>query len=330
MRLIELYIQEVTRRLPVKSRAAIALELQSTINGMLPENHSEEDIKRILAKLGNPAVMASRYLNRPMYLIGPRYFDVYITLLKKIVPIAIIITLISILTVQIVSSEKNDTILNIILDVFSQGISASLTAVIQVFFWLTLVFVIIERTDKGKDPIPLTMKFKEWTPDDLKNIRYIVKEKRIPKAEVFFSFLWIAIWVSLYFNASALIGVYEQGKNGVEFMVQTFNQDVLMSYAPLVVIVSIAEVAFNIQKWLAEKWTLKLAIGNTLVQVLSVSAFMIILSNSNLFNSDFIFYLKDLFKTTKDIEIMITRGAMFFMTFFAMIDLFNGFRKAKI
>jgi len=81
MRIIDLYIQEVTRRLPEKSREDIALELRSTIEDMLPDDYSEEDVKPVLEKMGNPAILASGYLDRPMHLIGPRYFDVYINLL---------------------------------------------------------------------------------------------------------------------------------------------------------------------------------------------------------------------------------------------------------
>ena len=34
-----------------------------------------------------PVSLANGYLDRPMHLIGPRYFDVYTTLLKMIIPI---------------------------------------------------------------------------------------------------------------------------------------------------------------------------------------------------------------------------------------------------
>ena len=48
MNLIEVYIQEVTRRLPEKSREDIALELRSTIEDMLPDDYNEEDVKLVL------------------------------------------------------------------------------------------------------------------------------------------------------------------------------------------------------------------------------------------------------------------------------------------
>lgn len=84
MNLIEIYIYEVTRRLPEKNREDIALELQSTIEDMLPVDYSEKDVKMVLEKLGSPVTLASGYGDRPMHLIGPRYFNVYVTLLKMI------------------------------------------------------------------------------------------------------------------------------------------------------------------------------------------------------------------------------------------------------
>lgn len=90
MDLIKLYIQEVTWRLPDKTRNDIALELESTIYDMLPEDYSEDDVKRVLETLGNPAVLASQYNEKPMHLIGPKYYEAYTTLLKLCLPIAAI------------------------------------------------------------------------------------------------------------------------------------------------------------------------------------------------------------------------------------------------
>ena len=115
MNLIEIYIQEVTRRLPEKSRKDIALELRSTIEDMLPDDYAEEDVKKALEKLGNPASLASGYRDRPMHLIGPRYYDLYVTLLKMILPIAGVIALISMIASYFFSYNGEEAILNIII-----------------------------------------------------------------------------------------------------------------------------------------------------------------------------------------------------------------------
>ncbi len=150
MELIELYIQEVTRRLPEKNREDIGLELQSTIADMLPEDHTEQDVKAVLLKLGDPVTLASGYRDRPMHLIGPRYYDVYISLLKMILPIAAVFSLIALVGDNPFRDTEN-TIVDAILKIIGKGIAGIISTSIQVFFWLTLSFAIAERLDTSKN-----------------------------------------------------------------------------------------------------------------------------------------------------------------------------------
>ncbi len=193
MNLIDIYVEEVAKRLPEKNREDIILELRSTIEGMLPDDYNEDDEKRVLEKLGSPVSLANGYLDRPMHLIGPRYFDVYTTLLKMIIPIAVVIALIAMVAENFLSYTGDQAVLNVILQVIGKGIGEIFEVALHVFFWLTLVFAILERTDKNKDTEPLTTSLKKWTPDDLKNISYIPKKKAISKFEVFGGLMWTAI-----------------------------------------------------------------------------------------------------------------------------------------
>ena len=330
MRLIELYIQEVTRRLPEKNRDDIALELRSTIEDMLPDDYTEEDVKTVLEKMGNPVILASGYLDRPMHLIGPRYYDIYINLLKMILPIAAAISLISIIAETIITHSGEEAVLNVILGLIGYGIWEILSTGIQVFFWVTVVFAIIERTDHKKTQVPLTPSFKEWTPEDLKHITYIPKEKAIPKGEIFLGLLWTAIWASVYFNAASLLGVYEKGSNGLEFVTPTFNQEVLHTYWPLVILVIGLEIAVAFYKLKTGQWTRKLALLNTVMQGAASIVFIVIASNNQLFNPAFVAYMTDLFSITGDLDYGIFGGAVFTFLLFAVIDVYQGFRKASI
>lgn len=134
MNLIEIYIHEVTRRLPEQSREDIALELRSTIEDMLPDDHGEEEVKAVLAKLGNPAVLASEYRDQPMHLIGPRYYELYITLLKMIIPIAVMVALIAMTAEYLIGYSGDKSVVNIVTTVISKGIASILEVGIQVFF----------------------------------------------------------------------------------------------------------------------------------------------------------------------------------------------------
>ncbi|MFJ8513186.1 HAAS signaling domain-containing protein [Lysinibacillus xylanilyticus] len=330
MNLIEVYIREVAQRLPEKNREDIILELRSNIEDMLPDDYSEEDVKTVLKKLGSPVTLASNYRDWPMYLIGPRYFDVYVTLLKMILPIAVVISFISLIAEYFIGYSGDQAVINIGMDLINVGIRRIIEVGMQVFFWLTLMFAILERTDKGRGGQPLTARLKEWTPDDLKNIPDIPKKKAISKYEVFLSLMWTAIWATLYFNANHLVGVYEGGRDGLVFVTPTFSQDVLLRYWPIVVIVICLEIALSLYKLIKGQWTKRMAICNTVLQLIGTIVFSVILLNPNLLSQDFITYMSDLFATTTNqFKTWIVGGGIFIFTIAAAFSVFDGFRKAN-
>ncbi|WP_394191002.1 HAAS signaling domain-containing protein [Paenisporosarcina quisquiliarum] len=333
MNLIDLYIHEVTRRLPERNREDIALELQSTIADMLPDDPTEVEVKQVLTQLGNPAVMASGYLDRPMHLIGPKYYDVYINLLKLVLPIAMTISLIIHIGTLIVSSSGTQTVATIVLGVFSQGFVQLLHTAMQTIFWITLVFAIIERTDKVADQMPVTMNFKTWTPDDLKQITPIPIKKRITKWHIFGSLLWTAIWVTVYFNASNLLGIYTNRGQELTFETPIFNQDVLQSYWLLIVLIIALEIALAIYKALKKQWTNKVAIFNTVTQIVALGILIVIFTNPNLWNDTFIIQFNEALSINKNVETWATqtsRITIAVVLIFTVIDIVDGFRKAHL
>ena len=331
MKLIEVYIQEVTRRLPEKNRGDIALELRSTIEDMLPDDYREEDVMSVLEKLGSPALLANGYRDQPMYLIGPRYFDVYISLLKMILPIAGVIALISMVASNVFHYSGNEAIINMVISIIVEGIGTLLDVGLQVFFWLTLVFAIIERTDKEKGSEPLTSNLKKWTPDDLRNITYIPKKRAISKLEIFGSLLWTAIWATLYFYANQLVAVYENKGEGLEFVTPVFNQEVLISYWPLVLISIGMEMILALYKFIKGQWTNKMAIFNTIYEVVATIILIVIFSNPNLLHQKFLSYMTDLFTITGvQLANWLVGGTIILFVVFAVINIVDGFRKARI
>lgn len=328
MELIELYIQEVTRRLPEKYRADIALELQSTIADMLPEDYTEQDVKEVLLKLGDPVTLASGYRDRPMHLIGPRYYDVYISLLKMILPIAAVISLIA-LVGDNPFRDTGNTVMEAILKIIGKGISGIISTGIQVFFWLTLSFAILERLDTSKDQSPVTKDLKPWTPENLKDIPNISKKKAVTMVEVFASLLGLSVFAALYFNAANLLGVYEKRNGSLIFMTPSFNQDVLNSYWLLVSCVIIIGVLLAIYKLFLGRWTLKLAFFHAIYQLLYTLAFIIIISNPDLLNPEFLAYQRTLF-SIDEWKSSIYWGLILISIIFAAYDTYQGFRKAKI
>ncbi|RHW43319.1 hypothetical protein D1B31_01220 [Neobacillus notoginsengisoli] len=330
MKLIDIYIQEVTRRLPEKSREDIALELRSTIEDSLPDDYSEEDVKAVLEQLGSPAALANGYLDRPMHLIGPRYYDVYVSLLKMILPIASVISLISVIAEYFIGIKADETIMNVILNLFGIGIVGILEVGMQTFFLITIVFAVMERVDKGKDGQPLTTSLKKWTPDDLKNIPYIPIKKEISRWEVFWMLMWTAVWATVYFNADRLVGIYEQVGGELEFVVPAFHQDVLLQYWPIIIGLVGLEVAFAFYKLIQGRWTKNMAKLNALHQLLATIAVIAIMIHPSIFNREFLSYMADVFKITPEqFRSWLLGGVIVFFIAGAAYNAYEGFRKAR-
>ncbi|KGR77871.1 hypothetical protein [Ureibacillus manganicus] len=331
MNLIDVYINEVTRRLPEKNREDIGLELRSTIEDMLPEDSTEQDIKVVLNNLGNPAVLASNYSEKPMHLIGPRYYDVYVSLLKMILPIAAVVAIISLLAENIFNYNEDQAFLSVALMVLGKGIWLIIEVFIQTFFWLTIVFAIIERVDNTKDLNPLSFNGKKWTPEDLKSVAHVPRKKAVSNGYVFFSLLWTAIWVTVYFNADHLLGVYQKGENGLQFVMPALNQPILNAYWPVVIICVVLEVALALFMLFKKQWTKNIALLNVVKELVGTISVIVIITNVAIFNQEFIVYMSDLLNLNENaITGYIQWLTIIVYPIFAIWNCIDGYLKAKI
>lgn len=335
MKLIDLYIQEVTRRLPEKMRKDIALELRSTIEDMLPGDFSEDNVKEALEKLGNPASLAAEYKDQPMHLIGPKFYDIYKTILKIVLLAAPLAALIGFFIGEIETLANSETFLLFITSILGLGLWTVIDTAIHAFFWVTIIFIILERTVSPTVQIPLSWSGKKWSPDDLEKITYLPHYKGIKKGEIIFGYAWIIIWAILYFNASRLIAVYESntGSEGLQFKLSIFENEVLRSYWPIVVFFILAELLFTTYKATTRIWTYKLAISNAILRLANAIFLIIVISNPNILNPDFIAYMADIFESPFDAaNLMMTRityGILFSIIIIGLVDTITGFFKAR-
>lgn len=332
---ISLYIQEVTRRLPEKMREDISLELHSTILDMLPEDFTKNDVDQVLDKLGNPAVLASRYQDQPMHLIGPKFYDMYITVLKMTLMISVIVSIVIFSTEKIgIIFESEASSLVLISKLLGEAIWILINTGIQSFFWVTIVFIIIERTVKFPDDTAISLSGKKWVPSDLDSIPYIPLKKKITIGEVVFSLFWPVLFIILYLNAANIIGIYQQDSNGLQFTTPVFNQDTLMAYLVIVIILVGLEIFGAIYKAIARQWTFKLAVSNIIINIGSTVFLIFIASNPNLMHAEFAPYMANLLdQSIQSINIAITWIKWFTVATVIVtsgIDSYNGFRKAKI
>jgi hypothetical protein len=330
MNLQERYISEVTRRLPVKMRKDIAMELRSIIEDMLPDGHTVENLKEVLIKLGDPAKLANEYHDKPRYIIGPFFYDSYINVLIVAAIISVVISSLALFVNGIITYDGDKslfTLLSFIGQLLLKMLLSCLNVLFQVFFWVTIVFIFLERAEVSNEKV--YDKRKPWTPEDLYKVEHIAKKRQIPKIEVFFSLFWTALWATILFNASDLLGWYEQtgnGLKGLKLETQLFNQDELLSYAPFLIFLIIIEIGLAIYKFFIGKWTKVLAIVNMVYHFFSIGLLCIMLTDSKLFNEAFTLKLFEAFKDVPAGWFIGTIAST--MIIFSIIDIVSGFNKA--
>ena len=155
--LTERYISAVTKSLDPAAQEDVRAELEASIGdaveARIDQGESSADAEhRVLTDLGDPAILAAGYADRPLHLIGPRYYLTWWRLLKLLLWIVPVTAFVG---VAIGNTIADRPIGEIIGESFGVGIAT----VVHVAFWTTLVFFILERTgaDTGV----------KWTTDSL-------------------------------------------------------------------------------------------------------------------------------------------------------------------
>ncbi|MBH0155469.1 hypothetical protein IHV10_03765 [Fictibacillus sp. 5RED26] len=332
MNLIETYINEVTQRLPEKIRDDIAMELRSTIEDMLSDQYTDKDVEVVLMKLGDPVKLAGEYNNKPRYLIGPMFYESYINVLIVAAIISVVISSLTLFVNGMITFEGDKslfTVMAFIGQLCLKMLLSSLNVLFQVFFWVTIVFIMLERSGVSNGDL-YTRKKKTWSPSDLYQLKKVVAKRQIPKAEVFFSLFWTAIWAIILFKSAEMIGWYEQSGKGLEGLTlkaPLFNEEVLFTYAPFIVLLILIEVGLAIYKFFIGRWTNLLASLNLIYHFISVGLLCFMLTDETLYNKSFTQKLYDTVPDVPAFWFVSTIAAL--MVVFSIIDIITGFNKAN-
>ncbi|MFP4287023.1 MAG: HAAS signaling domain-containing protein [Candidatus Izemoplasmataceae bacterium] len=191
-RLIEAYIKEVANCIPEHQREDIKAELSSLIHEEIESENKTVD--EVLLKLGNPRVLAKNYMGKKNYVIGPRYYDAYISTLKLFIPIVLFIILLT-NTIGFIFSNSLD---------FPGLLGGLLNASLIVFGYVTIGFFIAEQI--SDQPLKET-----WSPKDLNTEQF--DQKKFSKGEIISGLIFTLLLAVLFNLFPHLIGVHSVGDN---------------------------------------------------------------------------------------------------------------------
>jgi hypothetical protein len=152
--------------------------------------------------------------------------------------------------------------------------SAVIDIVIQTFFWITLVFFIIERAAPEGD-VPLA----KWSPEKLKHVR--PGTKSITLGSIVFDFVMVVVLMMLYMNADQWIRLSIAGTT-----LPLLNLEVLERFFPFVIALSTFTIGIGIYKWVVRYWTKPLALWNVALNVLWIGVTALILLQPDLLSAD--------------------------------------------
>lgn len=168
--LTDRYVYAAGRSVPESHRTEVSRELRERIgdeiDARIEQGASPAEAEfAALTELGDPMALAAGYMDRPLQLIGPKYYLMWWRLLKLLYAIVLPVGAAGVLIGQLVSGAP-----------IGAAIGTAVVAAIQISvnlgFWTTLVFAILERTTSEHD---LSV---EWRPDQLPDLPDLSRHHR--------------------------------------------------------------------------------------------------------------------------------------------------------
>ena len=202
----ERYIYQVIRRIPKNQREEIRMELRELIDEMC----EHDTIEHVLKKLGEPEKFARQYRDENSYVIGPKYYDNYIWVLKIVFVCVTVSAIISSLingmmeqdwagrNISAIINGTVDIAVNMIADTLANLIIGLLTA----FGGVTLVFAVMERQNVKID----LKQEKTWSPEQLEPVPD--KKIQLSRGDSVAGIVFTVLCGGIFIFAPELLGAY--------------------------------------------------------------------------------------------------------------------------
>ena len=311
--LTERYVAAALRTVPEQQRSDIGAELRASIDDQVDARmevgESREAAEReVLIELGDPDKLAAGYLDRPLWLIGPRYYLDWLRLLKLLLWIVPVCAAFGVALGQVLTGAT-----------FGEAVGAVVgvvfSVIVHVCFWVTLVFVVLERTGhETMDPTP-------WTPDRLPEPR--------PTGARFSDM--VASLVVLAVIAGAIVWDHLLGlvRLGGEWM-PALDPRLWPWWITGLFVLMAAEGVIAITAYVRRRWSVGLAAANGIVNLLIAVPAVWLLWTGNLVNPEVLSRLSDLagpavFGPAGVVPVIIG----FVIVGIAVWDTIAGFRKVR-
>lgn len=270
--LTDRYVAATLRSVPATRREEITAELRASIEDMIEDRtaggqEAATAEREVLNELGNPAELAARYTDRRLHLIGPTYYLAWERLLKVLLSFVPATVGIGVGLLQASDGENPG-------GAIGAGIATALQVALQICFWVTLVFAVLERTN-------IALNLPAWTVDQLRDDP---AGRRTGLAETAVSVAWLMLVIA--FLPVQHVRSFITGVDGGNLPI--LDPALWSFWLPFLIAVLIASVGLEIAKYRAGRWTWPLVAVNALLDLAFAVPVVWLLLTDRLLNPDFV------------------------------------------
>ena len=244
--LTDRYIWGVLRGVPEAQRKDLEPEIRALVadavdaqaaGGAAPEAAE----RAALVELGDPDALAARYTDTHRYLIGPQAYPEWRRTVGIVTPIVVPITGIASGAAQYVFA--GETLAQSIV----AGVGTALIVAVQVVFWITVAFAILER--QGQSP-----RGEPWTPDALP---HVPTRASVGLAEVALSLVALGLAIIALVWQQVAQPITIEGES-----YPLFDPTLWSFWLPWFLAILGLEIVFTLVRWRRGGWTMPLAVVN--------------------------------------------------------------------
>lgn len=278
--MINRYIAEVGRHLPEKNRTDIEAEIRSTLEDFLEEHGQQTGqpiddthITAALEQLGDPKLLAYKYTPMRRYLIGPDWYDIYVNVLKRILSIALPVVAAVAFFVALADDPMD------FIHAVGQALGRVVDAVIGIVLWVTVGFIIVERTNAKPTDLGRA-KTQTWTVNQLPELP---KKRQISIGETLANIVFIigfTAWVAL---PSFRAGIQSNGE-----FIPFLHPNLWRVWMPLFFVIAGLTVIHEVFKLKIGNWTPALMAANVVLSLVSMAYIVALVMTQEVINPAFL------------------------------------------
>lgn len=267
--LTERYISATIRSLRPEVQDDVRAELQGSIADAIDARRDQGEApeaaeRAVLTELGDPGVLAAGYADRPLHLIGPKYYLAWWRLLTLLLVIVPVCAFGGVLLGQLIAGAPTG-------EVIGSAVVAALGSIVHVGFWVTLVFVILERTgtDTGV----------RWNVDQLPE----PAENGVGRADAIASLVFLLAGVGAVFW-DEFVGFFPTDGEPIAIL----NPGLWPWGIGVLFALVAAEALLAVVVYAKRRWTFGAAVVNTVLAVAFAAWSLTLLVQGDLLNPDFL------------------------------------------